>query len=256
MIFFTFSLPVRGNEAEEREIRISADSKMNGLFYQQLKRVTPNWLCFQINTERTQGPNFRGRQLAAFWFGVPRASVYHSMWEYPWWNSRLFLLGCLSACFSQTRWKGWFFPQERLHIETWEREISFAVSSQWGIKLREVYVQNIFPPVSLCSAVNQQGWSHARHLKVVILKPFCTPVVLLSIYPPSSLFLSISLSLSAPQWGFECISDSGQRSILERWGLFFPPRAACVSGVVCPPGDCHVACAVGCHCGAPIPPLR
>lgn len=42
MIFFTFSLPVRGNEAEEREIRISADSKMNGLFYQQLKRVTPN----------------------------------------------------------------------------------------------------------------------------------------------------------------------------------------------------------------------
>lgn len=42
MIFFTFSPPVRGNEAEEREIRVSADSKMNGLFYQQLKRVTPN----------------------------------------------------------------------------------------------------------------------------------------------------------------------------------------------------------------------
>lgn len=26
MIFFTFSLPVRGNEAEEPEIRVSADS--------------------------------------------------------------------------------------------------------------------------------------------------------------------------------------------------------------------------------------
>lgn len=193
---------------------------MNGLFYQQLKRVTPNWLCFQINTERTQGPNFRGRQLAAFWFSVPRASVYHSMWEYPWWNSRLFLLGCLSACFSQTRWKGWFFPQERLHIETWEREISFAVSSQWGIKLREVYVQNIFLPVPPCSAVNQRGWSHARHLKVVILKPFCTPVVLLSIYPPVSLSFYLSQLLNE---GLSALVIPGRGVFWRDEGCFFHP---------------------------------
>lgn len=111
---------------------------------------------------------------------------------------KVIFVGLSERLFFSDKVKGLIFPSRKASYRDWrKRNLLFAVSSQRGIKLREVYVHNVFPPVSPCSAVNQRGRSHARHLKVVILKPFCTPVVLLSIYPPRlAFFLSLSLSSS------------------------------------------------------------
>ncbi len=76
----------------------------------------------------------------------------------------------------------------------------------------------IFPPAS---AVNQRGRSCAWHLKVVILKPFCVPV-LLSICPPPPLFLSIYLSQLLNE-GLSALVIPGRGVFWRDEGCFFHP---------------------------------
>lgn len=137
---------------------------------------------------------------------------------------KVIFVGLSERLFFSDKVKGLIFPSRKASYRDWrKRNLLFAVSSQRGIKLGEVYVQNVFPPVSPCSAVNQRGRSHARHLKVVILKPFCTPVVLLSIYPPSpSRFLSISLSQLLNE-GLSALVIPGRGVFWRDEGCFFHP---------------------------------